>query len=189
MEENALSDTRLTLEKGSALIEVVQRIKGNTVKIRVQGDIAVIEKEGLYRVDADDSELRVYGGTALVMSQGKKATVKKGQIIRLNQNLKAAGFDAGPPDMLHRWSAQRSFELFMQNAGISSQKHWVPISLGWLMNYNYRTRFHLESWMTERGSPEERPVIDAELPVLKQAIDDEAANPPSLDSVVPTPGK
>lgn len=145
LEEDAISNPLIALEKGSALIEVVEKIKDNILSIRVHESIVTIGKEGLYRIDVTDPDLRVYGGTASVSTQGKRYVVKKREAIRLERVSEPAGFDQGNQDMLHKWSAQRSFTLFVLKAGKSSQRHWVPISMGWLMNYNYNMRFYTET--------------------------------------------
>jgi hypothetical protein len=52
MERDLLDDTRLTLDSGSALIEVVQATKGNLIHVRCGASLIEIARTGLYRLDA-----------------------------------------------------------------------------------------------------------------------------------------
>jgi hypothetical protein len=142
IEQNKLDDTQLTLVQGSALIEVVQQIKGNRIRLRFLTSVIEVMKAGLYRLDAASSELRVYGGAVQVASRNKKATIKTGRMVRLDGDLDPDKFDVDAADSLHEWAARRSFDLFAVSSKARTQMHWTPISSGWLRNFNYRMRFY-----------------------------------------------
>lgn len=142
MYQNHLIDTQLALEKGSALVEVVEKAKGSQIRIAFGAGLVEIKKKGLYRLDAGTRELRVYGGEARVAKKDLKAEIKKGKMIRLDDDFKSSKFDADAIDPLHQWSALRSFVLFVNNPVARTQPHWMHISLGWVKNNNFGMSFH-----------------------------------------------
>jgi hypothetical protein len=144
MQENQLSDTRLALEQGSALIEVVQEIKGNRISVLVSKSVVEVEKAGLYRLDSGSGELRVYGGEAMVVKGDRKKAIKSGRMVYLSGDLASEKFDMDVADSLHQWAAQRSFSLFAVTPDTRKQTHWTPVSLGWVRNSNYRMSFYSE---------------------------------------------
>jgi hypothetical protein len=156
LQNNELDRTQLDLEKGSVLIEVVTEIEGNRTLIRIAGSNVEIDQSGLYRLDADPGELRVYRGEAVVGKQGKTSVVKSGGIIYLNRLMRQEKFDVNSSDSLHQWAARRSFDLFIITAGAGSQTHWVPTSMGWVRNSAYRVSFYSEifrlQWIKDQAS-------------------------------------
>jgi hypothetical protein len=142
IEQNKLDDTQLTLEQGSALIEVVQQIKGNRIRVRFLTSVIEVKKPGLYRLDAASGELRVYGGAVLVESRNKKTTIKMGRMVRLDRDLVPKKFDVDAADSLHEWAGRRSFDLFVVSSNARTQMHWTPMSSGWLRKSNYRMSFY-----------------------------------------------
>jgi len=166
--QNQLEDTQLTLEQGCALIEVVEEIKGNRVRVHMAASSVEITKVGLYRLDSGSRELRVYGGEALAMKGNRTIAIKNGKMIRLDANLASAKFDASVADSLHKWAARRSFDLFDATKSSRKQRHWQPISMGWAHNSNYRMRFRsqrlFEEWaMNRQGRTTSAPNSEADL--------------------------
>jgi hypothetical protein len=147
MEQNRLDDTQVVLERGSALIEVVDKTRGR-IRVRLSTGYVEINKAGLYRLDAGSGELRVYGGAAVVANGNRKATIKRERMVRLDGDPASEKFDANAADALHEWAAQRSFDLFLANLGNDGQVHWKPVSLGWLRNFNYRMSFYSDQFRT-----------------------------------------
>jgi len=149
MDRNQLNDTQLTLERGSALVEVVEKAKGSQLRIKFAAGLVEFRKKGLYRLDSGSGELRVYGGEARVAKKNRKAKIKSGKMIRLDNDLKPLKFDANEVDLLHQWAAVRSFTLFNGSPSARTQRHWTHISMGWLRNYDYRMRFRSEEYLDE----------------------------------------
>ena len=116
MEQNRLDDIQFVLERGSALIEVVDKTKGR-IRMNLSTAFVEIKKAGLYRLDADPAELRVYGGAAVVANGNRKATIKSERMVRLNGDPASKKFDPNSVDALHEWAGQRSFDLFLANLG------------------------------------------------------------------------
>jgi hypothetical protein len=152
VEQNKFSDTQLTLLQGSVLIESIEEIKGNRIRVRLGEDIVEASKVGLYRIEAASKELRVYGGAALVASRNKEYAVTRDRMVRLNKNHISEKFNANETDSLHQWAAKRSFDLFI--ASPAGQSHWAPVAMGWLVNTNYHARFRsqkfLDNWEEEK---------------------------------------
>jgi hypothetical protein len=140
MEENALSDVRLELKKGSAFIEVIdiveEVIKITPIAVRLLLGAVNIRQAGLYRFDSGASELRVYGGVAFIKKRDQEIEIKKGYMMRLGGNFAPSIFYPYESDALHRWAGERSFKLFA-DFRIS---RWV-ISKGWATSSEYRMRF------------------------------------------------
>lgn len=149
IEQNRLDDTRLALEEGSALIEIVQENKWTRTGICLADGEVEIRKRGLYRFEAGSGEVRVYGGSALVSRTGRKATVRSGSMASLGGELSVKKFDAKEGDSLHRWAARRSFDIFQALSSPSAQSHWQRLALGWAVSSNYRIRFFSETLLSE----------------------------------------
>ena len=165
MEQNRLDDVQFVLARGSALIEVVDKTEGR-IRMSFSTGFVEIKKAGLYRLDADPAELRVYGGAAVVANGNRKATIKSERMVRLSGDPASKKFDPNSVDALHEWAGQRSFDLFLANLGNSflanlsnsGQVHWKPVSLGWLRNFNYRMSFYSDQfrmwWMIDQQNQE-----------------------------------
>ena len=159
MEQNRLDDMEFVLERGSALIEVVDKTRGR-IGVRLSTGSVEIKKAGLYRLDAGSGELRVYGGAAVVANGNRKATIISERMARLEGVPASEKFNANAADALHEWAAKRSFDLFLANLSTVStggQVHWKLISQGWLRNFNYRMNFYSDQfipWMTDQRNQE-----------------------------------
>jgi hypothetical protein len=138
MVQNQFDDTKLQLEQGSALIEVDRMLRGNLISVLVSNAIVEIREEGLYRFDAGPGELRVYGGAALVTAGDKEVEIKKGRMVRLHADPVAQKNDPDTPDPLHKWAAQRSFDLFITRPFPEKHKHWSMALEGQWMHDSYQ---------------------------------------------------
>jgi hypothetical protein len=140
MEENALSDVRLELKKGSAFIEVInvveEIIKTTPITVRLLFGAVNLRQAGLYRLDSGASELRVYGGVAFTKKQNKEIEIKKDYLIRLGGNFAPSKFYPYESDALHKWAGEMSFKLFVA----SRINRWV-VDKGWAESSEYRMRF------------------------------------------------
>ncbi len=161
MVRNSLDGTQLTLERGSALIEVVEKIKANPISINSSATVIEIKNPGLYRLDSNPSELRVYGGDALAYSRSNKTKVKEGSSIRLDGDFAHSAFDPNVADALHLWAAERSFAVFVANPKNRNLSSWRPVGLGELKSTSYRMRFHtntawIRNWQIQDMKKEAR---------------------------------
>ena len=131
MISSRLSDTRLEMIEGSALVEVMEILKDNAITLFCSGSAIQLLDDGLYRIDADPPQLRVYKGKAQVVSGDQVLTAKKGKVVDLGGVLMASKFDSKVGDSLHRWSSRRSGYLAMAN--VSAAKSLYDWGVPWRM--------------------------------------------------------
>ncbi len=155
MDNTLLADTRVTLQQGDALIEIVQLPDDNRIQVALADTTTELAHTGLYRFgisqnDTGRGTLRVYGGQALVHAGLQTASVKRGMAVDLgpsanpsaDPNLTVTKFDRKQTDMLHEWSARRSFDLFMSDPEARrKQTHWQSAGAGYLENKNFGVEF------------------------------------------------
>jgi hypothetical protein len=140
LEQNALKNIQLALERGSVLIEVVRDMKGNPMKLHYSKSVIEIRKAGLYRLDADSGVFRVYGGKAQATNENGKITVTVGRMVPLDGKLVSSKFSVDSTDVLHKWAAQRSFNLVSANrVGFG---RWMLTAAGWLHNPDFRATLY-----------------------------------------------
>jgi hypothetical protein len=135
MVNNALTDIRLELVAGSVLLEVAELNKDSAIAIRHKDATVMPTRNGLYRLDTDPAQLRVYDGKADVVSGDQTVQAKKGRMLSLDGTMELARFDTDLGDALHRWSNRRAGYLAMANvsaARTARSRAWQ--SSGWLYN-------------------------------------------------------
>ena len=116
MISNHLSDTRVELLNGEALVECDELLKDNQVTIAYKDSTVAIAKNGLYRFDVPPGRLRVYDGEAVVQNPSGQLTAKKGHEVALGTSvLMASKFDSKSGDELMRWASRRSGYISMAN--------------------------------------------------------------------------
>jgi FecR-like protein len=152
MDNTDLSDTRVTLQQGEALIEVVQLVEGNRVQVAVDETTTEPTRPGVYRIGkSQNATLRVYGGEALVRSGLKVADAKRRMAVNLDADLTVTRFERKQTDSFHDWAAQRSFVLFMSDPEArKKQTHWQPTPGGYMQNKNFGVEFRAS---TRRALP------------------------------------
>lgn len=132
-----LTDTRLELREGSALIEAAEVEKGNQITARVGEATMTISRQGLYQLDAEAGEIRVYDGKLQVVSGDKTMTLKKGRLLAVNGDGQIEKFSTKEGDALYRWSARRSSYIAMANLSGARSLYRSGLSFGrgqWLWN-------------------------------------------------------
>ena len=102
MVSNKLEATRLEVVRGSVMVEIVDMDKGAPVTIGFGANTIDLRKAGLYRIDADQSRVRVYEGEAVVLGNGQSVTAKKGKEVSLGAVLALNGFDTATKSTNHR---------------------------------------------------------------------------------------
>jgi hypothetical protein len=118
MVSNKLTDTRLEILSGSAMVECDDFPKDNAVTLLAKGNEMQLVKRGLYRVDADQGLLKVYDGEAIAKNESGQVTLHKGKQTLLTGALMAENFDPKADDDLYRWSDRRSG--YLAKANVSS---------------------------------------------------------------------
>jgi FecR protein len=121
MISNQLWDTRVEVVSGSAMLEIEELLKDNTVTVQYGDAQIALAKKGLYRVDAGDpGSLRVYDGESRVTQNGDGVTARKGRQVDLGAVLTASNFDSKDTDAFYNWSARRA--EYIATANISSAR-------------------------------------------------------------------
>ena len=121
MVSNALSDTRIAVVSGSALIEVADLLPDNAITVEFRDTLIALPKRGLFRIEADIARLRVYEGEALLNPAADAVKVKKNREVDLDAaKLQTRNFDAKASDPFYRWSARRA--AYVAAANIASAR-------------------------------------------------------------------
>ncbi|HLK20910.1 MAG TPA: hypothetical protein VKT81_18285 [Bryobacteraceae bacterium] len=122
MISNKLTDTRVEILSGSAMVESdeidKELSKEASVTLLYKGSSMLLVKHGLYRVDAEQGLFKVYDGEAIVKGDSGQLTLHKGKETVLTGALMAVSFDTKADDELYRWSDRRSG--YMAKANVSS---------------------------------------------------------------------
>jgi FecR protein len=140
----SLTNTDVELEQGEATVEVTDLHPQNDLRIETDGASAQLVKNGFYDFDANQGQIRVFDGQAMVRAGDREVKVKGGHALDLNAaNLKAHGFDKKAyeaDNSLYNWSSLRSAYVAEANAEIAPQYvvgGWYGpgwIGTGWYWN-------------------------------------------------------
>jgi hypothetical protein len=143
----SITDTRIELLQGEAMVEAAQVEPANNLTIADAGYITQIDKRGIYEFNATQPELRVYDGEATVSASGRSVNVKKGHQIALvaqNEKLKTQGFDTNSVDPLYSWSRLRS--EYMAEANMSSAQTILVSNPSWFYGTGWYWNPYFNSW-------------------------------------------
>ncbi len=130
MASNALSDTRVELVDGSAIVDSDEFSPGTAVTLLYKGWTVHLLKRGSYRIDSDPAQLWVRRGDAEVASgpSGLPVAVDSGMTLPFAKALAAEHTIDPPSDGLTDWAQGRSQSVTADNA-ISSQISDDPASI------------------------------------------------------------
>lgn len=122
MISNKLTNTRLEVQSGQAMVEVGELLQDNSITVVFHGADISLGKSGLYRLDSESARLRVYEGQASVVSpSADPTTVRKGHEVVLGEaKLEAKSFDTKSTDEFYRWGARR--DEYVAQANLSAAK-------------------------------------------------------------------
>ena len=128
----SLTNTEIALNQGQAMVEVAEIHKDNLLRVQQDGATTQLLKDGLYAFDANNGDVRVVKGEALVQDGDRTIKVKGGHELELNSNsrLKTAKFDKHSFEQsdLYRFSALRSEYLAEANVNAVNVYYGGP---GW----------------------------------------------------------
>jgi hypothetical protein len=109
-----LIDTRVEFERGSAVVEAFDASPQTAVTL-IYGDYQVrVPRYGLFRIDSEPPQLKVYKGKAEVSFSGKSVTVYQAQILPFSPALATERFSNR--DGLDSWARERSDSIAAGNA-------------------------------------------------------------------------
>jgi hypothetical protein len=138
MLSNKLSDTRVEVLSGEAVVECDEILKDNAVTMVYKNTTVAIAKRGLYSFDASLGRLRVYDGEVVVKNPSGQLTAKKGHEVNLTDGpLMSSKFDTKVGDPLIRWAARRSGYISMANVAAARSSNGYGsgyYSGGWAFN-------------------------------------------------------
>lgn len=115
MLSNGLTDTRVEVLKGSAVVECDQIAKDNSITLVYKDTNLILAKHGLYRVDTNPARLQVYEGEAIVKGESGQLVLKGGKETELTGALAARSFDKNDTDELYRWANRRASYVAQAN--------------------------------------------------------------------------
>src|SRR5258708_5667634 len=139
----SLTDTEVELLRGQVLLEVTDLHKENNLRVLDHRASIAIEKNGLYRFDADNPRVSVLDGKALVSEGDQKIELKKGHTAQVDSTLNSEKFDVkASRDDLYNWRKLRSgylseasaatAQVYVGSAGwYGPGWHWRPWYSGW----------------------------------------------------------
>ena len=151
MVSSGLVDPTLEVVRGSAMVEVDQKLKDAQVTVLEHGATATILKNGLYRFDADQNRAEVVDGKMAVAENGQSKEFGKGKDVALNgEPLKPVGFDRKAEDDLYKWSSVRSGYLAEANAS-TAQYIYGGAGPFWGSGWYWNPGFASWSWLPGDG--------------------------------------
>jgi hypothetical protein len=118
MLDSRLMSTRVELLSGTAMMEDVESgetVKDPPVTLVYKDFSAQPAKFGLFEMNSDPGQVKVFKGEARVTGNGSTETVKDGNLINLGTTMASAKFDAKDGDDLYLWSRDRSAYLSAGN--------------------------------------------------------------------------
>jgi hypothetical protein len=123
MVSNLLTDTRVEVLSGSAIVECDEIPKDNSIELLYKNSTMMLTKHGLYRVNSDPAQFKVYDGEATVKGESGQLTLKAGKETSLSGVLMAENFDKKDSDDLSSWSSRRAGYLSTANASSAMAIH------------------------------------------------------------------
>ena len=136
MLSNQLSDTRIEILTGSVMVECDELLPDNNLSLVYHGDNIRLEKHGLYRLDTEPAQFRVYDGRAVVQTGLVQLTLKASKETSLTGVLTAEHFNRELADDLLLWNRERSGYLAYASVSAaqslrSSGSAWTSGGWGW----------------------------------------------------------
>jgi len=129
----SLTNTEVALNQGQATVEVAEIYKQNLLQVQEDGATTQLLKDGLYAFDANNGDIKVIKGEALVTDGDHQVKVKEGHQLELKNtaSLKTAKFDKNSFEQsdLYRFSALRS--EYLAEANVNAARIYVAGGPGW----------------------------------------------------------
>jgi hypothetical protein len=131
MVSTELVDTALEVMNGRAMIEADWVPKEAHLQLNVKGAQVVLDKKGLYEVDADKMAVTTYDGKAVVTAAGRHVDVNRDQTVALENNpkLHTTWVHRNSTDALYAWSKVRA--EYMSEMSAESAQNVVMAGSPW----------------------------------------------------------
>lgn len=127
-----LANTEVALQKGRAMVEVLNISPDNNIRVDEDDVSTQLIKKGLYDFDAEEHQVRVFKGTAEVYAGVRpiKLTSEHELTLSTGGKLKARSFDTRPDeDDFFRWCALRSG--YLSEASADEARAYIGVGPGW----------------------------------------------------------
>jgi len=147
MVSDSITDTRIELLQGEAMVEAGQVEMANNLTIADAGSSTQIDKRGIYQFNADQPKVAVFDGEVTVTEGDHSVNVKKGHQLALvaqNEKLKTQSFNVNNADPLYSWSRLRS--EYMAEANMSSAQTIVVSNPSWFYGTGWYWNPYFSSW-------------------------------------------
>jgi hypothetical protein len=132
MISSGLTDTRMSIDEGEALVEVAEIHSENDLRILEDGKSTELLKVGLYDFNEGQHVVRVLDGKAIVDDGDRRITVKGGHMVNfaMTEPIKDRKFDKKTVEAedLYRWTSLRSGYLAEANADVAPD---YSLGFGW----------------------------------------------------------
>jgi hypothetical protein len=147
-----LVDTRVELDRGSAMIEAADIVKGTNLGVNMENAKAQVVKKGLYSFDASQRTVQVFDGEAKVSEGDRSTTLKKGDEVLLasDQGLKKRDFNTKAEETaeLYVWSKVRNEDEAQANYALANRfavygQSFVP---GWYWDPYWNFYAFVPAW-------------------------------------------
>jgi hypothetical protein len=141
-----LANTEVELDKGRAMVEVLDIRKENNIRIDQNDVTTQLLKNGLYDFDADHKQIRVFKGTGQVHTKGQNIKLTGEREFALDGGkLKAQTFDTRQyEDDFFRWSALRSG--YLSEATVDQARLYIGPGPTWYGPGWYGTGWYWDPW-------------------------------------------
>jgi hypothetical protein len=142
----SITDTRVELMQGEAMVEADQVLLGNHLVVSDSGVDTAIVKNGLYRFTTNPAQLSVYDGKAQAFIDERSVEVGKGKELALapGGTVKPQSFDRKLSDELYQWSSVRS--QYVAEANQSSVQYIVAGGYPWGWGLGWYWNPWFDSW-------------------------------------------
>jgi hypothetical protein len=122
-------DTRIELERGSAVVQVMELLSGNNITVILKDASITLTKAGDYRFDVEPARIKVFAGLAEVKIGDRTVEVGGGKLLDLsNATASLEKFSKEQTDALDRWSMRRG--QAQANASLSAAREIYVSSRG-----------------------------------------------------------
>lgn len=141
MLSTALTNTRVELTAGSAMVEVAEIGKENKVVIKVGDSETDLPKPGLFEFSAEPGRVRVYDGKAQVSLKDGTVSLGRNREVMLVSGLTAGKFNAKEMGSLYQWTLMRAAVIAQANVSVAST----------LKSNGYRMQSSMWAWYPGMG--------------------------------------
>ena len=150
LENASLTDTRLRLEQGAAMLEVDNLHKDNLIRVDVGPGTVQVLKNGLYRFEAVPAQVLVLNGQVEASGNDQIWKAGKHHEISFSPGPTVAKYQSLPDDDLSKWSRLRS--EYEAEASVASAQYFVDSGWGWGYPYWYwNPWFDTWTWFPANG--------------------------------------